>query len=285
MCIWQFIEQSDFFDTPYVLPVKNLPGGTLGADFYWQTRKGRASMISAKAGAAYDLFLVTGNEEFRRTSLRKLRKLLELQIREGEAARLFRDSFGNRNPGFKDCSCNYMIAGILFLADLVKAEPDASDASEWKAAPRHYCELFRKEFARTAYDSPAAFYGLGMNGVLPAGESLENTPIPLIRSSIQATSAITRHAFIFASAAKLLNQPEYRAVSQFCLDWIYGNNPLGTSCVTGIGFNHSRHNVYGQFFPSTPQIPGRVIHHLRDGEYDLPSAGMQLLALAEFRTP
>ena len=66
--------------------------------------------------------------------------------------------------------------------------------------------------------------------------------------------------------------------SQFCIDWLCGANPEGSCYITGVGYGHKVHQVFGQFFPSTPQIPGGVVH-LLGGEYDLPAVGMALWAM------
>lgn len=44
--------------------------------------------------------------------------------------------------------------------------------------------------------------------------------------------------------------------------------------------SHFATNVFGQFFPSTPAIPGGFAHKLA-GEYDMPPAGLALWAFAE----
>ena len=37
-------------------------------------------------------------------------------------------------------------------------------------------------------------------------------------------------------------------------------NPWNASYVEGVGQNQWQRPVFGQFFPSTPQIPGAVLH-------------------------
>ena len=41
------------------------------------------------------------------------------------------------------------------------------------------------------------------------------------------------------------------------------------SYVEGAGQNQWQRPVFGQFFPSTPQIPGGILH-VWGGEYDMP---------------
>ena len=100
--------------------------------------------------------------------------------------------------------------------------------------------------------------------------------------SIASTSSALTKSIVLASAYRLTGKKEYLFYSQRCLDFLLGWNKQAASCVTGVGDNHTIHNVYGQFFPSTPQIPGGVIHRI-PGEYDLPVAGLLLRALTNFR--
>ena len=98
-----------------------------------------------------------------------------------------------------------------------------------------------------------------------------------------------RHAFfcVVVAVAALIGFPEtlrfgrrdFLPYAARMRDWIYGGNPGYACYVTGLGFNCRRRNVFGQFFPSTPSIPGGVSHVL-NGEYDLPAGGMALWAIA-----
>lgn len=87
------------------------------------------------------------------------------------------------------------------------------------------------------------------------------------------------NALYLAEAAKLLGRAEYRVLAQRALDWTYGTNPECRSYIDGIGQNQVRRPVFGQFFPSTPQIPGAVLHRY-EGEYDMPAVGFTLWATA-----
>ena len=51
------------------------------------------------------------------------------------------------------------------------------------------------------------------------------------------------------------------------------------SYVECVGQNQWQRPVFGQFFPSTPQIPGAVLH-VPNGEYDMPPVVATLLASA-----
>ena len=56
-------------------------------------------------------------------------------------------------------------------------------------------------------------------------------------------------------------------------------NPWNASYVEDVGQNQWQRPVFGQFFPSTPQLPGGVLH-VTNGEYDMPPVAATLLASA-----
>ncbi len=87
------------------------------------------------------------------------------------------------------------------------------------------------------------------------------------------------NAIFLLEASRLLGEPSWAVLAQRALDYTYGANPGCVSFIDGIGQNQARRPVFGQFFPSTPQIPGAVLH-VRNGEYDMPAVGMTLWATA-----
>jgi len=76
----------------------------------------------------------------------------------------------------------------------------------------------------------------------------------------------------------VLGRDDFRVDAQRMIDWVLGSNPQLQSLVEGVGYNQERRPVFGQFYPSTPQIPGAVLHRQR-GEYDMPPVSWLLLAL------
>jgi len=280
--VWEFTQTSDFFNTPYVEPVKDLSRGTQKADFYWQTRRGGCAMLSAQAAAAYDLFLATGEEKWREVSFASTREFLALQIKEGPAAGLFRDSMETKALAFQDCTYGHLLAGVVFLVDLLRAEPNAPDAPLWRDALARWCEIQAQAFEKDQYGGFSLYRGHEMNGHVRMGDRITDEPIPVVRLDSRAPTYSAQQALIFSAAAQILNRPEYRKIAQYRIDWLVGLNQWNASCINGVGYGHHFHKVYGQFFPSTPQIPGAIMHAMPDGEYDLPVAGMLLWALREF---
>jgi hypothetical protein len=91
-----------------------------------------------------------------------------------------------------------------------------------------------------------------------------------------------------AKGAKLFNEEKYMGYAQSILDDLLGCNSLDSSRIRGIGFNHCQHHSYGQFFPSTPFIPGAVgvSYHSLDtysssSEYDMPCVGISMYLISE----
>ena len=82
--------------------------------------------------------------------------------------------------------------------------------------------------------------------------------------------------------------PEYLEYAQSIADALLGANILDSSHIHGVGFNHCQHKSYGQFFPSTPFIPGAVgveysslDPHSSSSEFDMPCVGLSMYLLSE----
>ena len=82
---------------------------------------------------------------------------------------------------------------------------------------------------------------------------------------------------VFSGGAELFGRDDLRPSAQRTLDWVYGANPMLMSYIEGVGHNQRQRPVFGQFFPSTPQIPGAMIHTAAC-EYDMPAVAMVLWA-------
>ena len=79
--------------------------------------------------------------------------------------------------------------------------------------------------------------------------------------------------------AELFGRDDFRVWAQRSFDWIFGANPWNASYVECVGQNQWQRPVFGQFFPSTPQLPGGVLH-VTNGEYDMPPVMEVLMASA-----
>lgn len=83
-------------------------------------------------------------------------------------------------------------------------------------------------------------------------------------------------------------------MAQRQLDWVMGCNPFDASAIEGVGYNQPLRGLFGEFFPSTPQIPGAVsigfqfasfdpnlYGNCGPNEYDMPVVGNVLWVIAE----
>ena len=91
-----------------------------------------------------------------------------------------------------------------------------------------------------------------------------------------------------ARGSKLLNCDKYLGYAQSIVDNLLGANIMDSSHIRSIGYNHAQHHSYGQFFPSTPFIPGAVgvgytsiDVYKTSSEYDMPCVGLSMYLLSE----
>ena len=96
---------------------------------------------------------------------------------------------------------------------------------------------------------------------------------------IRSTQAPAGKGVVLTEGYRIFGDRDCLVAAQKGLDWDLGVNRHEQSFVNGIGRNTQPHEAWGQFYPSTPYIPGAVVH-IMDGEYNLPNAGI-LLILAQ----
>ncbi|MBE7043001.1 MAG: hypothetical protein E7399_05845 [Ruminococcaceae bacterium] len=86
-------------------------------------------------------------------------------------------------------------------------------------------------------------------------------------------------------AGNLLGETKYRKYAQYIADYLLGVNPMDASHIESIGYNQIPRAAFGQFFPSTPQIPGGVTVGFgvdsTHAEYDMPCVGSVMWLLSE----
>jgi len=253
--IADFIERTDVFNTPYIPPVQSLPRGTQGGDFYWQTYRNSAAGLAGRTGVALEL----GQLE---TARERGEELVELQARKG----YFHECAHVDRAAFSDCWYNFAIHGPAILIPLAR-----SDRRQFSGALSNYAEFLAAEFDTADFNW------------LPRFVYDRNSGKNVLSHSTGSSYAL-QCAVLFAETAKVLNRSEFLKYSQRAFDWICGANPEEASYITGMGYNQKRNPVFGQFFPSTPQIPGGI-QHVMEGEYDMPSVGMALWTIAALSTP
>jgi len=267
------------FDTPWHEMVDNLPRGTQKANFYTQSYRGSATSLAGKACLELDLFLTTGEEAYARVARTTIREFIGLQVGDGPLAGMFREAAGK--PGAGLLSCEYLTnnAGALALVKFIRALPDVPETDLCKRALRLYADHSRRLLDRANYDYLPKIQGDGVN--TPKSKDAVAVADGFYVNNTSSSLAWAGHlAVLFDAAADFLGEPSYRPYAQRCFDWAFGLNGDESSYIVGVGYTKYESPVFGQFFPSTPYLPGAVFH-VRAGEYDMPATGMVLLAIAE----
>ena len=100
-----------------------------------------------------------------------------------------------------------------------------------------------------------------------------------MRRQLALVAAVSVAGTVCGTAIEQDANSDFRAWAQRSFDWIFGVNPHNASYVECVGQKQWQRPVFGQFFPSTPQLPGAVLH-VEQGEYDMPSVTMTMWASA-----
>jgi len=244
--VWHEIETNPFFETAQPAPEKNLPAGAQPAErCYPQQYRTSVNGNSERAYAALELFRTTREPAFAELAKRCGGEMVKALIRTGEEAGCYRDEKGKDRHAFTDWSYCWRISGYRTTLELWREFGDAC----WREATFCRAERIVREW-RTK--------GFGM---------------------FRGTSTAAADTIYLLEAGELANRPEYRACAQGMLDWIFGVNEWNRSFMEGAGQRQWQRPVFGQFFPSTPQIPGAVLH-VPNGEYDMPPTTFTLWAMA-----
>lgn len=266
--VFVFVEDPEHFSTAYVPPVPDLPPGTQGENFYRQDYRTSARGLAARCALALDLFLATGDIEFKTVAENLSLEITALQMTDGVSEGLFREADGKNMPGFGSCSYGMMLSGVSILTDLMQKLPDSPHFPVWKAVADRYAIRLLK-----MYREADRRYIPSIDVSVP----LDLDPVPVHGSAI--VTGVQASMFLLANG---LCPDEAEKIAQSVLDFYLGENSRGLSYVNGIGWRHEAANIWGQFFPSTPPIPGGT-NHILGGEYDMPGAAMLFLLMETLR--
>ena len=237
--IWNEVETNPFFEKFQPAPEKDLPPGAQPAEKCYR-RQFRTSAAGLSERAAAALEL---SRETGDTALAGKAK---------ELARAYLAAYAQEGDGaFVDWGYCFSISGRRVLVELVR---DFGDEAEWRQALQAAIDQIVKRL-----------------------DEKDMCPSPRVDRASASRSA--GNAIVLSEAAALLKRPELKVYAQRSFDWLFGSNPWNRSYVEGVGQNQWQRPVFGQFFPSTPQIPGAVLH-VPNGEYDMPPTVMALWASA-----
>ena len=248
--VWNAIETNPFFEKVQPSPAKNLPPGAQPAErFYFQQWRTSVNGISERAMAALDLYLATGEEQFADKAKALGAEMVTHLAREGENAGWYMAEDGTR--ALRDCSYCTRASGFRVPIELYRTFGGAV----WKDAALCVAERIARDIEK----------GDNWN----ADRNACKGP-PLVLSF---------DTCYLLDCAELFGRGDFLVWAQRSFDWIFGMNLWNASYVECVGQNQWQRPVFGQFFPSTPQIPGGVLH-TSHGEYDMPPVMATLLASA-----
>ena len=262
----------------------------LGMDpdfFYDQCQKGSTADIAYEITVSADLYRATGKKEF----LERMKKLSPIfldSINDGYV--LMRREMAGKTVT-SSCSYTWLSSGLLALCDLVELTGEHKD--ELSLAVCEICRYMDKSVWKTIVrvltptdlDSP---YGHENQTLRQAIRNL--TPWEnyfFCGTEVFEPSYACYIGIFLARSSVLLGESRAMDYAQVIADNLLGANILDSSHIRSIGYNHPQHHAFGQFFPSTPFIPGAVgigygsiDVYENSAEYDMPCVGLSMYLLS-----
>lgn len=301
---WDFMTGPERPEGVYQHPAP-FPRGMDPDYFYAQCSKDSTADLGYQIQVCADMYRATGEEKYL-NHLRPALKSFRTLIGEGDLAHLLLRNDGSGRsvmgggtyawlPGGFVALCDaYEILGDFEgLADTIRAVADAmcvqAKGNVWHrikalltdadldAPVGHPVPGVRQPTVREK-DPNYACYATHQSGI----KCYVNTSDATV-ASVSASMGI-----FLARAGKLLGEKRYVNMAQSFLNQFLGGNALDSSLIRGIGFNHAQHRAFGQFFPSTPFIPGAIgtpystmdVYQAHT-EYDMPCVGLAMYLISE----
>jgi hypothetical protein len=260
--------------------------------FYDQCRKGSTSDIAYHISACCDLYRAT-RDNFYLERVKTLISSLTESLDNGFIL-LRKDNPERTVSG--SCSYTWLMGGILSLCDAYEVLDDFNGLKDKIIhALKEICAYADKSVWRnveipyldTEMDVPVGHENKTrrecMRNVKSYGRYFYSDT-----KTFEPSFACYLGIFL-ARGAKLVNDSSYMEYAQSIADNLLGMNTLDSSRIQGVGYNQRHHTAYGQFFPSTPFIPGAVgvgydsvdvyAHH--GSEFDMPCVGLSMYLLSE----
>lgn len=244
--VWRQIEENPFFEKAQPAPEKNLPAGAQPAErCYFQQWRTSVNGVAERAMAALELYRATREGTFAAKAKALTAELTSHLARDGENAGWY--MFGDGTRAFRDWSYCWRVSGTRVPLEMWREFKDEA----CKDAALCMAERIVRDYEKDGVQ-------FGKRG---------------------SSSSAAANALYLSECAALFGRDDFRMWAQRSFDWIFGMNPYNASYVEGIGQNQWQRPVFGQFFPSTPQLPGAVLH-VAHGEYDMPPTALTLWASA-----
>ena len=240
--------------------------------------------------SAVELHRLTGGESYRKRAIAFADKLLDLQAtgKVGKAPAI--SGFFRRRSGSDTPHRNVWHGRLPFLGlcRLVRSLPDHSEAPKWRRGVERYAKGYLLPIAaRNSFGMvPLGLYGGQDAGGRKVGPFCYRYFMRPNGWWVGVNSHTASAGVGLIEAARILDDSNLRAFAQRQLDWIVGANPLHSSTVVGVGYNHPEEFVNSiEFSPPTPELPGAVMNGLGGTEEDQPALYDGEYHTAEYWTP
>ena len=255
--------------------------------FYDQCIKNSTADIAYQITVSADLYRATGDGAYLQRVRQCAPHFVEC-IRDGYV--LYRDDIEGKTVS-SSCSYTWLAGGLFALCDIVELSGEYKDELSYatkeigKFMDRTVWKTMVRVLTDTDLDSPCGHENKTLRQSIPAISTYGKYSY-CTRDVLEPSYACYIGAFL-ARAASLLESEYAMGYAQAIADNLLGANVLDSSHIRAIGYNHPQHHAFGQFFPSTPFIPGAVGvgYHSIDvyetsSEYDMPCVGLSMYLLS-----
>lgn len=313
---FQYINRPERSPAPYKHP-DVLPRGMDADNFFASSFKDSTSDLCGRLHAAVALFRAECDAAWEKEIIETANRLCDRQIDADPTENPVAGSLRMAEEDLRIFNCGgtygWIASGMLSLCDACDVLPMAEDKPRWVQVIDRYADMYARFSLMNPWRLPPAIASES-NMAQPTGHPAPGRPQEHIGDSYRnapvcgyientagqrdncylkftaAPSRLAESALVLRRAARLAKKREYLPIAQAQLDAIIGANEFDMSAIEGVGFNQPCPAVFGQFFPSTPQIPGGVYHagpgpvnkyNGQHGEYDMPAVGLVMWAIAE----
>jgi hypothetical protein len=259
--------------------------------FEWSTKtikERNTGVIGASLQASIELYKTTKQEVYKNFAIEQASLLKELQVNntEGIVNGFFYISSSDREP-YKNISKGCI--EFISLCDLIQTFPMHNNVPSWKNMVTLYANKYLLFLSQK-----------NSFGIIPFGLYSKQNPggdrkagdywyryfmQPELSWWVGINANIASAGIGLTKAAKILNDPNLKALAQKQLDWIIGVNPFNSSTIESVGHNQPKHFGGSTFLPLTPVIPGGVLNGLGGDKADQPWIGNGDWQISEYWTP
>ncbi len=278
---YQYLTSADRSDERYRHPTEN-PQGMDGEHFFLKIYKDSLADKAHRVCCAADMFRATGDQGF----LDEVKKAEEydpidmLELCGGSP-------YAWAPAGIIAFIEAYEILGICKdkIEKIASLLAKYAKNDVWGRCIRIYNDKTLDEPSNTWDCKPGAKKRDTIKGLRPLDD---HEGYYYTFGSKYAPNLDTLTAVFLQKAGNILKNSLYRELAQRSADYLMGCNPMDGSHIECVGYNQPERGVFGQFFPSTPQIPGGIGIGFsvddRRCEYDMPCVGNAMWLFSEINS-